>query len=97
MPSDLKTKPGSDTNAVHGQTNSDPKDGASSSNKSTASPLDRLTSLASHLAPHGNVEFDYIIVGGGTAGAVLANRLTQDRDVSVAVIEGGPSDVGLDR
>ena len=31
-----------------------------------------------------------------TAGAVLANRLTQDKNVSVAVIEGGPSDVGMD-
>ena len=38
-----------------------------------------------------------VIVGGGTAGAVLANRLTEDRNVSVAVIEGGPSDVSLDR
>ncbi len=34
-----------------------------------------------------------MIVGGGTAGAVLANRLTEDRNVSVAVIEGGPTDV----
>jgi len=31
------------------------------------------------------------------AGAVIANRLTEDRDVSVAVIEGGPSDIGEDR
>lgn len=37
-----------------------------------------------------------VIVGGGTAGAVLANRLTENKNVSVAVIEGGPSDVGLD-
>jgi choline dehydrogenase-like flavoprotein len=27
--------------------------------------------------------FDYIIVGGGTAGCVLVNRLSQDPDVSV--------------
>ncbi|KAF8590399.1 GMC oxidoreductase [Ramaria rubella] len=40
-------------------------------------------------------EFDYVIVGGGTAGSVLANRLTEDPEVTVAVIEGGPSDVGL--
>ncbi|WP_329793617.1 GMC oxidoreductase [Lentzea sp. DG1S-22] len=37
---------------------------------------------------------DYVIVGGGTAGCVLAARLTEDPDVTVAVIEGGPSDVG---
>ncbi|WP_017595239.1 GMC family oxidoreductase [Nocardiopsis potens] len=41
--------------------------------------------------------YDYVIVGGGTAGSVLANRLTEDPSTSVCVIEGGPSDVGLDR
>jgi choline dehydrogenase len=29
-------------------------------------------------------EFDYVIVGAGTAGYVLANRMSQERDVSVA-------------
>ncbi|GLU47275.1 GMC family oxidoreductase [Nocardiopsis ansamitocini] len=41
--------------------------------------------------------FDYVIVGGGTAGSVIANRLTEDPGTTVCVIEGGPSDVGLDR
>ncbi|CAO1622376.1 unnamed protein product [Sympodiomycopsis kandeliae] len=78
--------------AVYGQpTDSKP----STSQKPTA--RQRLASLASHLLPSGNTEFDYVIVGGGTAGAVLANRLTENANVSVAVIEGGPSDVGMDR
>jgi len=36
--------------------------------------------------------FDYIIVGGGSAGCVLANRLTANGKHSVLLIEAGPSD-----
>lgn len=38
--------------------------------------------------------FDYVIVGGGTAGLVLANRLSANSSISVAVIEAGPTDEG---
>ncbi|TNC27666.1 GMC family oxidoreductase [Amycolatopsis alkalitolerans] len=38
-------------------------------------------------------EFDYVVVGGGTAGAVVAARLSEDPSVSVCVLEAGPSDV----
>ena len=42
-------------------------------------------------------EFDYVVVGGGTAGAVVAARLSEDRDVTVGVLEWGPDDRGEDR
>lgn len=33
--------------------------------------------------------FDYVVVGGGSAGLVVANRLSADPSITVAVIEAG--------
>lgn len=38
-------------------------------------------------------EFDYVIIGGGSAGCALASRLSEDKNVSVCLLEaGGPDD-----
>lgn len=38
------------------------------------------------------MEFDYVIVGAGPAGCVLANRLSEDPGVSICVLEAGKRD-----
>ncbi len=46
-------------------------------------------------SPNDATEFDYVIVGAGSAGCVLANRLSADGKHSVLLLEAGPKDSNL--
>ena len=50
----------------------------------------RTTTIAQSFGiPGVNATFDYIVVGGGTAGLTIASRLASEPSISVAVIEAG--------
>lgn len=59
----------------------------------TATYFEELTGqnlIGSHFGVIGfNASFDYVVIGGGTAGLTIATRIAQSGRYSVAVIEAG--------
>ncbi|KAH6647821.1 hypothetical protein BKA67DRAFT_539662 [Truncatella angustata] len=53
--------------------------------------LAAATAAAVEVTATTQADFDYIIIGGGTSGLTVANRLSEDSSVSVLVIEAGGS------
>ena len=52
-----------------------------------------MTGLRQRKVSHVKTSYDYVIVGGGSAGCVLANRLSEDGAASVLLIEAGGRDL----
>ena len=52
-------------------------------------PIPRQLAGSSFGVPNEPAAFDYVIIGGGTAGLTVASRLSEDPANSVAVIEAG--------
>ncbi|CZT01157.1 hypothetical protein WAI453_009572 [Rhynchosporium graminicola] len=58
-------------------------------NEATASMFGSAIYSNNFGRPGVNANYDYVIIGGGTAGLTLAYRLTENSNVTVAVVETG--------
>ena len=50
-----------------------------------------LAAAVPHASHNSDSKYDYIVVGGGTSGLVVANRLSEKENINVLVIEAGGS------
>lgn len=55
---------------------------------------DHMPALSTSAEDFLSHKYDYVIVGGGTAGLVVAARLTENENVTVGVLEAGKNQLG---
>ncbi|TFK37485.1 GMC oxidoreductase-domain-containing protein, partial [Crucibulum laeve] len=54
-----------------------------------------LSAIVERVVDLPGLEYDFVVIGGGTAGNVIANRLTENAKFSVLVLEAGGSNEGI--
>ncbi|KLO08738.1 GMC oxidoreductase [Schizopora paradoxa] len=65
------------------------KAGSDSSGHRSSSPFQRYHGMVASIDEISEKSFDYVVIGGGTAGLTVAARLSEDPNVTVAVLEAG--------
>lgn len=90
LPTHLLANPIAEKNNRH-HSSSSSSSSSSVSYESIGSSSSSCSKKKKHHSSYKSNEFDYIIVGNGTAGAVLARKLTNNKKNRVLVLEAGPN------